>query len=133
MNLVGILFICMIIMASEKWKNPFAKENSVALKGICTIFVIFRHLLATFSNEGLVGVLFRDGFLFVSIFFLFSGYGIAIKLNREQKKESYLISRIIKIGVPLLSSGLIFALLQMRVLRNILSIASFRRAKLLRL
>ena len=58
MNLVCILFICTVIMAGDKWSNPFSKENAIALKGICTVFIIFRHLLPIFEDTGIVGILF---------------------------------------------------------------------------
>lgn len=131
MNTVVILFFYLIIIYNDEFNNPFGKENAIALKGICTMGVIFRHLLGIFQNDGIAFALFKDGFLFVSIFFFFSGYGVTLKLENEKDKGKYLLHRIKKVLVPIIVPSIVFALLEMRDMKRFFSFGAFRRAELL--
>ncbi len=79
MIIILLLWVLLILCGSERNKSgslPLEREQSVALRGICAIEIMIGHIgLATGS-----AVLYpnrKAGILFVGIFFMLSGYGIA--------------------------------------------------------
>ena len=86
-------------------RDPFEKENTDALKGICAVAIIFRHLIGM-SNDTITSQLFSNGFLYVGVFFLISGYGWSNSLKKGGTKY-ILAKRFVKLGIPF---GIIFFL-----------------------
>lgn len=104
MLIIVLLWIALIIIGVKPNKDvpntAFSLDNSMALRGICSIEIMMGHLgiatgsLILFPNR-------KAGILFVGVFFALSGYGLMYSLTN---KESYLISflpnRIRKILIP---------------------------------
>ena len=99
MDNILLLLILMFFMFEESKDDPFDRKNTHALKGICAVAIVFRHLL-DYSNDLVSGKLFNNGFLFVAVFFLISGYGYGLSLNQNVKSFAFLLNRLVKIIVP---------------------------------
>ena len=69
-------------ISSNKNDNPFEQEQALALRGISSVEIMMGHIgLATGSV-----ILYpnrKAGILFVGIFFLLSGYGVAYCTERK--------------------------------------------------
>lgn len=95
-----LLIVVGIKYFAKKDVDALNKENSLALRGICAIEIMLGHLgiatgsLLLYPNR-------KAGILFVGIFFVLSGYGLAYSVSRKENyMENFLRSRIAKIIVP---------------------------------
>lgn len=93
------LFICNI---KKNTGNALTIPNTEALRGICAIEIVLGHIgLATgniylFPNR-------KAGILFVGIFFLISGYGLAYGFyNKKDYLKGFIKNRLVKIIFPLM-------------------------------
>ncbi len=104
MFVIVLLWIVLILIGIKFNKNvsytAFTLDNSMALRGICSIEIMMGHLgIATgsptlFPNR-------KAGILFVGVFFALSGYGLMYSLtNKEGYLRSFLPNRIRKILIP---------------------------------
>ena len=105
MDRVFFSFIVLFLFFEKTIRDPFEKENTDALKGICAVAIIFRHLIGM-SNDTITSQLFSNGFLYVGVFFLISGYGWSNSLKKGGTKY-ILVKRFVKLGIPF---GIIFFL-----------------------
>lgn len=84
----------------HKQNNPFEQEQTLALRGICSVEIMMGHIGLTTGSV----ILYpnrKAGILFVGIFFLLSGYGVAY--CTEQKTDylkNLLVKRTVKILLP---------------------------------
>ena len=102
MIIILIAWFILIVygISLHKQNNPFEQKQALALRGISSVEIMMGHIgLATGSV-----VLYpnrKAGILFVGIFFLLSGYGVAY--CTEQKTDylkHFLINRAVKILLP---------------------------------
>ena len=81
--------------------KPFEPGQSLALRGICAIEIMIGHIGLETGNR----ILFpnrKAGILFVGIFFLLSGYGLAYSAeNKEGYFKNFLLKRSIRLLLPL--------------------------------
>lgn len=101
----------------NKHNNPFEQEQALALRGISSVEIMMGHIgLATGSV-----ILYpnrKAGILFVGIFFLLSGYGVAYCTERKTDYlKHFLRNRAIKILLPAYFIKILMLLLQF-ALRN---------------
>lgn len=87
-------------ISCNKHNDPFGQEQTLALRGICSVEIMIGHIgLATGSV-----VLYpnrKAGILFVGIFFLISGYGVAYSTEHKPNYlNHFLWNRAIKILLP---------------------------------
>lgn len=109
------LFICLfliIILFSIKINKednltPLSKDNSIALKGIMAIVVLFHHISQNVKTP-LTGALLFAGPIAVSVFFFVSGYGL---MKSFKTKEGYLNNFINHRILPILIQFLIMNIL----------------------
>lgn len=86
------------------------KEKSTKLRGILAILIILTHISQKLNDSVVCKITAIVGYLYVSIFFLYSGYGIAksyIKSPVEYKKN-FIIKRFPKVIMPFLLAFLIY-------------------------
>ncbi|MCH5248450.1 MAG: acyltransferase family protein [Lachnospiraceae bacterium] len=104
MLIIVLMWLALVFWGIEYLKVPdgtaFDKENTLALRGICSIEIMMGHLgIATNST-----VLFpnrKAGILFVGIFFAISGYGLMCSLhNKNNYLDRFLINRLPKLLIP---------------------------------
>lgn len=103
MILILLLWIILILYGAGKNKegiSPLERKQSEALRGICAIEIMIGHIGLATGNP----VLFvnrKAGILFVGIFFMLSGYGIAYGVEHKPEYFKYFIARkAVKLLVP---------------------------------
>ena len=99
MDNIFMFLILLFLLFQNSQRDPFEKEHTVALKGICALAIVFRHLLGN-GQDPISEKLFCNGFLFVAVFFLVSGYGYSLQLKNNLCKFNSLWNRLVKIIVP---------------------------------
>ena len=80
--------------------NCLSKEASICLKGVFAVFVLLHHFQqrTMYITQPYIGKIFElMGFLSVSIFLFFSGYGLMISFYRNGKSylNKFLINRLL--------------------------------------
>ncbi len=96
----------------HKQNNPFGQEQTLALRGICSVEIMMGHIGLTTGSV----ILYpnrKAGILFVGIFFLLSGYGVAY--CTEQKTDylkNFLVKRAVKILLPAYFIKILMILMQ---------------------
>ncbi len=103
MILILILWLILILAGLSVNKvdqQPFSLLQTSALRGICAIEIMIGHIgLATGSL-----VLYQNrkaGILFVGIFFILSGYGVACSVDHKMDyMKHFLINRMVKLLLP---------------------------------
>lgn len=78
LNVLVILAVVMIsLLKAEKREdgNALSVEQGNCIKGIAAVFLVFVHIKNELANPGSYTVLSSAGYLFVAIFFFYSGYG----------------------------------------------------------
>lgn len=94
LSIFSILFFVLLLFSykpSLKFNSEYiGLDNCVNLRGIMSIGIIFCHVILEIpSNEyGLFKVFLHVGYLFVSVFFMLSGYGLIT--NFKKRGEDYL-------------------------------------------
>ena len=96
-------------------KELFAKSETYSLRGVCMILIIIHHLFqASVSDYGYtwstpVSVVLQSlGYLATSVFFLLSGYGLYMSINKNNPiGVPYIVSHLEKLVSPFLFVWLI--------------------------
>jgi len=85
-------------------------DRCQTLKGVSAIFVIIHHLSQGFNSNNLLFHFFADcGYLFVSIFFFLSGYGVQKQnILKTNYKKNFLSKRVVTILIPYLFFTLLY-------------------------
>ena len=114
--LMFFLFIANSITIIDRNIISIARTNNLYIRGLLSIVVIFHHIALRLYSHGelvLFDLLFEQfgkvGYLAVSAFFFFSGYGLISKLYKDRKQ--YLKSFLYKRGGKILIPYLIVALM----------------------
>lgn len=77
----------------EYFEDFLSLNNSKSIKGICCFFIVIHHISINLSDPGLFSIFVDIGYLSVSLFFFYSGYGLMKSL---ETKDDYLNGFIIK-------------------------------------
>lgn len=90
-----LLWILMLLYGVKKNKigsPPMEREQSVALRGICAVEIMIGHIGLLTGNP----VLYpnrKAGILFVGLFLMLSGYGVAYGADHKEKYLNHFIAR----------------------------------------
>ncbi len=103
MALILVLWLTLIlagISMNKDGQKPFCLKQTICLRGICAVEIMTGHIgLATGSV-----VLYpnrKAGILFVGIFFMLSGYGVAYGMeHKADYSKQFLLNRTIKLLIP---------------------------------
>lgn len=107
-----LLYDIKIFKFKEYNLNPLSLNNSNAMKGLAAVVVVLHHISQRIDNPGSL-ILFRYvGYLSVSLFFFYSGYGL---MKSYESKSNYLngfwMNRMPKIIIPFILSNVLFLLI----------------------
>lgn len=86
--------------------DSLSKENSQILKGICAVVIVFAHMSSNAMNIAKPDMIFKNlmfiGVYAVSVFFLFSGYGLSISYIKKGNAylSGFFKNRFISLLVP---------------------------------
>ncbi len=110
--MIGLLFGIMTLADKRSFLD---KETTILARNISTFFIILRHLMGQAEGVNpMTSYLCSNGFLYVGLFFLISGYGISLK-NISKGNDNVLLiksleNRIIKIVVPVVTSSIVMGI-----------------------
>lgn len=111
--LAAILILCMVgIKPCSNLENGLSIEQSRIIKGLAALILVSVHIGNSLSNDGVFGVLSAGGYLFVSLFFFYSGYGTFIGLKKSSGNVGggiqYLLRHIWKLIKLLIITEIIY-------------------------
>lgn len=78
----------------------FGREWSGALKGVCCIVVILVHIPKEYTTR-LQNMIGSFAFIAVTVFFLLSGYGLALNRKRKGYLEHFWRNRLVALLIPM--------------------------------
>jgi len=125
MNNYLLLIYPILFLGILFWKADFYKkgqyndgcmsiEMSKNIQVIAAFFIILHHLVQRITDygdiyKGPITVFNSTGFLFTSIFFFYSGYGLYVSYkNKENYLDSFFSKRIPKILIPFMVLNIIY-------------------------
>lgn len=93
----------------------FEKDDTYSLRGVCMILIIIHHLFQKYTlvydysvNPIIYIILKNIGYLSTSVFFLLSGYGLFLSLNKhEPLSAKYVVTHIFRLLLPFIFIWLI--------------------------
>ena len=77
------------------------KKWTTAIKGLCCIVVIFAHIPAEYSTK-LQNAVGSFAYIAVTIFFVFSGYGLAVNRSKKGYFNHFWRNRLVSLLAPML-------------------------------
>ncbi|MBQ6334471.1 MAG: acyltransferase [Erysipelotrichaceae bacterium] len=109
-----ILFLIVLWMRidiKDEQDSLFSLRNSVVLRGLLSLLVVFDHL-APLYGKGVIMPLFGElGFIAVGVFFFLSGYGLMKQnLVRTDYHKGFIRKRLFKILIPYLCFTILYGL-----------------------
>lgn len=121
MIVVLIFWLALILIGAsrnKKIESPIGSDQSLALRGICAIEIMIGHIgLATGSV--LLYPNRKAGILFVGIFFMLSGYGVAYSLeNKPNYLQHFLVKRFLRLLLPAYLAYVMYKLVCWLILQN---------------
>lgn len=85
-------------------KYIFSKQNSIQLKGIACLMIVLHHFLhLTGGTNNIITYIIGShfGYIFVSLFFLLSAYGLTeSELNKKSNFYTFLKKRLLRVYIP---------------------------------
>lgn len=112
MDIITLLIISFfVIIAIFKIKNEkngfFDLDYTTTWKGICSIIVIFVHIQPGYGNK-IQSIIHSFGYVCVTLFFLFSGYGLKWSLeNKKNYLDNFIINRMPALLLPFLTMNIL--------------------------
>lgn len=107
-----LLYDIKIFKFKEYNLNPLSLNNSNAMKGLAAVVVVLHHVSQRIDNPGYLFLFRYVGYLSVSLFFFYSGYGL---MKSYESKRNYLdgfwMNRMPKIIIPFILSNILFLLI----------------------
>lgn len=125
MDTIILLVIYVVIIYIPVKNNFLDRINTENAKAIATIAIIFRHLINESKQIEFSRFFISNGFLFVGMFFLISGYGLTKKMESKTcaRKDilNILGNRFLKLGIPYLFVTIIMGFDRFFIFKNSLS------------
>ena len=97
----------------NRQNNPFEREQTLALRGISSVEIMIGHIGLT-TGSAILYPNRKAGILFVGIFFLLSGYGVAYRMeHKPDYRKHFLRNRFVKILFPAYFVKIIMIILEL--------------------
>lgn len=111
-NSIIIIILGVIALVGVKKQDSdqtLSIEQSMCIKGMAAIILVLVHIKNALVYPGIYSVFSSTGFLFVAIFFFYSGYGIALKTYADEKYiRNKLPKKIIDLVLMVVSTEIIY-------------------------
>lgn len=109
------IFICFYGMkVSNSFLLPeqyLSKESVNAIKGLCAVGVMLQHITLSLEKPGIMFPFGYVGFLYVSLFFFFSAYGLSQGILKKKNYFSHFWERRLKkVYIPMVSVNILYTL-----------------------
>ena len=115
--LIAVLFSGAKIASKNQFHEDFLSlKVSKRIQGGCAIAIMFHHLIQNIidnkQDPGLMSIFYHAGYLFVAIFFFFSGYGLYVSYkNKKDYLNGFLKKRLPTVLVPLFLINAIYTII----------------------
>ena len=116
----GVLSLIIIIVFLAQSRVDFSilsfdeylsVDNTKRLKGLMALAIVAHHILLHFEPERQYWGIGSHGYLIVSIFFFFNGYGLMYKVQNDKNYlDGYIRKRVVRIALPFLVAYFIYIL-----------------------
>lgn len=108
-----LLFIIVYDMKFAGFNNYYYKgfslNNSTAIKGICALLIVITHISENLNNIGIMAPISKMGYLWVSIFFFYSGYGLVCSVqSKKNYLKGFLFKRLPSIIIPVFIADMLY-------------------------
>ncbi|MDD3341133.1 MAG: acyltransferase [Bacilli bacterium] len=122
LGLLGIHFF-----GRKKFNDAYiSKSQSNSIRGLLGIMVVFHHLSQNIDLTLFGYPFFKiSGFLIVSVFFFYSGYGLFYSLSKKENYlEKFIVGRIPSIYIPFMSANIIYLVVHILLFKHHYSFSS---------
>lgn len=121
--LFSIFYKVNICTKGEYNENILDKQYTDCVKGIMIITIVIHHLAQKIANPGVIYCFSDAGYLCVSVFFFYSGYGLIIsKIKKSDYLKMFWYKRIFRVMLPFVLVNIFFLILYYLLLGKIFSI-----------
>lgn len=121
--IISILYKINIHGKGEYNENILDKQYTDCIKGITIIVIVIHHLSQRISNPGLIYFFSDTGYLCVSLFFFYSGYGLIVsKIKNPDYLKLFWHKRLFRVMIPFVLVNIVCLILYHLVLGKIFSI-----------
>lgn len=114
-----MFLLVLVILGSILGSFKIEKENldsaamnvktTVCIRGICAIVIFLDHLGLVLSIPAVLKPFTMVGYLYVSIFFFFSGYGLWGVSNKEGYLDDFLKKKLVKLLCPVVLAKILYS------------------------
>lgn len=115
-TIIAALIVCISYQPTREFNPNFlCLDNCINLRGIMAVGIILCHVLLEIPQPelGLSRIFLHCGYLFVSVFFLLSGYGCAIQYLRHGTAYfKRMPKKIVYLSILYILSNLLFLFIQ---------------------
>ena len=102
--------------ADSKLYSAMSLDNTIPIRGMLALIVFLHHVSSFYYNISFISPFTHFGYLAVSLFFFYSGYGLCWGLiNKKNYLRRFLINRIIKIYIPYLLCVAIYVIVKFSI------------------
>ncbi len=110
--LVVVFWNCKVIKGNSFYEDYLSFDSTVSIRGICVLVVIYHHLSQVLQNEILLYPFLITGYLCVSVFFFFSGYGVMYSYKyKKDYLKNFFRKRIFGLIIPFFIINLLYFLI----------------------
>lgn len=118
--IVVLLFVILVIISTKKHRNSnFIKNDKIhsnSLRGIMAVLIVLSHTHLYFKSLGYIRVFNPFGFIGVTVFFFYSGYGVAYNtLKKGDYLKGYWASRLPKLFVPYWLATFVYVIVELLI------------------
>lgn len=114
-SIITVFFILCLIFYKSKISKEFLNPTDIiqtkSIKGILSILIMLGHIFATknIMNNGIDLLIVSPGFLYVGMFFFYSGFGLVQGyINKKSYLHNFLYKIFSKIYVPFILMNTIY-------------------------
>lgn len=119
--LVLCLFVAFIFFYRVKYDKTqqyfMTKEYSDNWKGILCIMIMISHILELYHWPNILYNIHSFAYIFVALFFMFSGYGLKYSYNHNQDyMKSFVSKRLLRVYIPYLLCNILVDIILRKVI-----------------
>lgn len=112
--LVIILYHIEVFGCREFNHNALGLKNTLSIKGVSSIIIVIHHVTQRMESPGILFLFRRSGYLAVSLFLFYSGYGLMKSYNsKNDYLQGFWTKRMSKLVIPFILSNIIFILIDL--------------------
>lgn len=127
-SLISLYMLLTSVLFKYRPKNNefLRRENTNSVIGIAILCIIFHHIIQQIVNPGILLPFRGVGYLFVSVFFFLSGYGLIKScINNKFNLKGFFSRRLSKVYIPFVIVNFINLLINIYILNKNYTVTEF--------